>query len=299
MAVITAPHGGPVVENLTLVVDGKERRMLLVRPMSPARNAPLVLVFHGSNQTAATIRGFTEPGFDSYVARYGAVVVYLEGYRKHWNDARRSSNFAARTEGYDDVAFAGAVIGESQRRFGIDAAPAYAIGFSNGAQLVLRLVHEMPGRLAAVALISATQPAPENFAPASDAALPMPVLLIHGTKDPLVPYQGGVASLWGLRPRGLGLSAPQTAEYFARRNGIRTAPVTENLSVLSSTDDTRVSRTSYREAGLAPVALVTVHGGGHVIPGRKRAPRIMGRTSTQLSAADEISTFFGFGRAGR
>jgi polyhydroxybutyrate depolymerase len=269
--------------------------MLVSMPAQPTRDAPLVLVFHGSNQTASVIRGFTEPSFDSYVARYGAVVAYLEGYRKHWNDARRSSNFAARVEGYDDVAFAAAAIDELQRRFGIDPAPAFAIGFSNGAQLVLRLVHEIPNRLAAVALISATQPVPENFAPSADAAQPMPVLLIHGTKDPLVPYQGGMASLWGFRPRGLGLSSPQTAEYFARRNGIRTAPETADGPVVSPTDGTHIERTSYRERGLAPVTLVTVHGGGHVIPGRKPAPRIMGRTSAQLNAADEIASFFDFG----
>jgi polyhydroxybutyrate depolymerase len=291
----TARDGRVVSETFTIVVEGKERRMLVARPASPTRDAPVVLVFHGSNQTASVIRGFTEPSFDSYVIRYGAVVAYLEGYRKHWNDARRTSDFAARTEGYDDVAFAAAAIDELQRRFDIDPAPAFAIGFSNGAQLVLRLVHEIPNRLAAVALISATQPVPENFAPSADAAQPMPVLLIHGTKDPLVPYQGGMASLWGFRPRGLGLSAQQTAEYYARRNGIRDAPVLTVLPSIARADGTHIERTSYREPGRAPVTLVTVHGGGHVIPGRKPAPRIMGRTSAQLNAADEIAAFFSFG----
>lgn len=284
-----------VTETLAITVAGKERRMLVSRPMHPSSHAPLVLVFHGSNQTASTIRSFTDPGFDSYVTRYGAVVAYLEGHRKHWNDARRTSDFAARTEGYDDVAFAGAAIDELQGRFDIDPAPAFAIGFSNGAQLVLRLVHETPGRFASVAIISATQPAPENFAPSADAAQPMPMVLIHGTRDPIVPYGGGMASLWGFRPRGLGLSAQQTAEYYARRNGIHEAPQLAVVPSIAPADGTHIERTSYREPGRVPVTLVTVHGGGHVIPGRKPAPRIMGRTSAQLNAADEIAAFFGFG----
>jgi polyhydroxybutyrate depolymerase len=67
--------------------------------------------------------------------------------------------------------------------------------------------------LSGAAIIAATQPVPDNFDLSADPATPLPVLLIHGTKDPLVPYDGGMASLWGFRPRGLGRSAPETAEY--------------------------------------------------------------------------------------
>lgn len=71
----------------------------------------------------------------------------------------------------------------------------------------------VPHSLSGAAIIAATQPVPDNFDLSADPATPLPVLLIHGTKDPLVPYDGGMASLWGFRPRGLGRSAPETAEY--------------------------------------------------------------------------------------
>ena len=175
----------------TVLVQNRSRRYLVTTPDDTA-GAALVIVLHGSNQTAATIRGFTEPGFDDLATRGGAVVAYPEGFKKHWNDARRSTDFAARTQGYDDVAFVRAVIDDAAAAFGIDRSRVYAVGFSNGGQMVNRLAHEMPELLAGVAMISATQPAPENFSPDRDAGGALPVLLVHGTKDPIVPYAGGV-----------------------------------------------------------------------------------------------------------
>lgn len=48
-------------------------------------------------------------------------------------------------------------------------------------------------------MIAATQPAAANFAPAEPRDRPLPIMLVHGTKDPLVPYAGGMASMWGFR----------------------------------------------------------------------------------------------------
>lgn len=275
----------------TIAVDDRDRRYLLTVADQTAA-APLVLVLHGSNQTPATIRAFTEPGFDTFASVDGAVVAYPEGFKKHWNDARRSAGFAARTEGYDDVAFIQTLVAHLVGSYGIASARVYAVGFSNGGQLVTRLAHEAPELFAGVALIGATQPAAENFAPSSDQRLGLPVLIVHGTRDPIVPYQGGLASLFGFRPRGLGLSAPATAQYWADRNGITTAP---SVAVVAGRDSdrTRIERTDYHAEARPPVRLYTVHGGGHVVPGDKKAPRIMGRTSRQLRTVDEIALFFG------
>lgn len=57
-------------------------------------------------------------------------------------------------------------------------------------------------------------------------------------------------------------------------------------------DGTRVERIGYAEKGRAPVRLLTVRGGGHVMPGDKKASHIMGRTSRGIRAVDEIAAFF-------
>ena len=171
--------------------------------------------------------------------------------------ARISSNFAARRDGFDDVAFATAAIGFLARSYGIDTSRVYAVGFSAGGAMVIRLAHEIPTRLAGAAIISETQPVPENFMLTEAPPSALPVVLIHGTGDPLVPYEGGMASLWGFQPRGLGLSARQTAAYYAERNGITQGPKSRQFAGAAESGKTWVERTDYRQDGHEPVTLYT------------------------------------------
>ncbi len=282
-----------MVDKATLVVDGRTRSMIVVRPEQPVDGAPVVLVFHGSNQSGQIVREFSAYTFDRYADEAGTVVIYPDGYKKHWNDARVHSSFAARKEGFDDVAFTRAILDWVETTYHTDPSRVFAIGFSNGGQMVIRLAHDTPVCLAGIAIISATQPVPENFLPQTAEVVALPTMLMHGTKDPLVPYDGGMASLWGFMPRGLGLSASDTAAYYARRNGISTAPTSRLIQSASRADPTSIEQTDYRQEGRPPVTLLTIHGGGHTVPGPKKAPRVMGRSTGHFVAADTIEAFFG------
>jgi polyhydroxybutyrate depolymerase len=177
-------------------VAGRHRTYTLAEPPGAGPRSGLVLVFHGSNQTGEKFRAFTGNSFDSLAAAGGAVVAYLDAYKGHWNDARAASSFAARTENVDDVAFAEAMISKFQVTHQGGIPDVYAIGFSNGGQMVIRLVHQVPVLLTGAAVISATQPAPDNFLLAAAPPAALPVLLVHGTGDPIVAYEGGQMSLW-------------------------------------------------------------------------------------------------------
>jgi len=281
------------VSRETVQVGNRSRTMTVVGRRQPGP-VPVVLVFHGSMQSAKAIRSFTANTFDHIGARSGAIVAYLDGHKRHWNDARIVNTSAARTDRIDDVAFANAAIDHLVHRFNADLSQVYAVGFSNGGQMVMRLIHEVPSALAGTVILSATQSVPENFAPDNPRELPVPVMFVHGTQDPITPYGGGMAKMYRFRPRGLGLSAPETAAYYARRNGITAAPTVTQLTSPASSP-TRVERTDYRQAGHPPVTLYTVHGGGHSIPGPKSAtPRfLMGRTDHTLDTVKAIDEFFG------
>jgi polyhydroxybutyrate depolymerase len=286
----------PRVTHGSLDIAGRQRGYTLAEPSGAGTGTSLVLVFHGSNQTGQKFRAFTGNSFDALASVGGTVVAYLDGYQGHWNDARAASGFAARTENIDDVAFAEAMIGELRARHRIDRSKVYAAGFSNGGQMVIRLIHQVPRLLAGAAIIAATQPTPDNFLLADAPATPLPVMLIHGTRDPIVAYEGGAMSWWArrvFRVGGNSLSAPRTAAYFAVRNTITQPAAVTSLPRHGGSGKTSVTRTDYREDGKFPVTLYTVHGGGHTIPGPRRAPFVMGRTSRGLNAADVISEFFG------
>jgi polyhydroxybutyrate depolymerase len=267
------------------------------RLRTAAGPAPVVLVFHGSMQTASAIRAFTANSLDEIGAQAGAVVAYLDGYKKHWNDARLSNSSAARADAVDDVAFAKAAIDLVVSRYGGDRAQVYAVGFSNGGQMVIRLIHEIPSALAGAAVLSATQTRAEDFAPHDPQDEPVPVMFVHGTKDPIVPFAGGMAKMLRISPRGIGLSAPESAAFYARRNGITASPVTRPLGA-DGAKPTWTERTDYREPGHQPVTLYAVHGGGHTIPVRAKGRSniltraIMGVTDHTLDTPQAISEFF-------
>jgi polyhydroxybutyrate depolymerase len=93
-------------------MEARSRSYTVVLPKVPQKSAPLLLVFHGSNQTGEKMRAFSGNVFDELVQEHGFVVVYPDGYKGHWNDARISSNFPTRKAGTDDVAFTKALIDE-------------------------------------------------------------------------------------------------------------------------------------------------------------------------------------------
>jgi polyhydroxybutyrate depolymerase len=290
--------GGITSARATVHVGGRDRTLTLVRPDATApapknwRGRALVIVLHGSNQTGESLRTFSAQGFDRFAESGAAVVAYPDGVARHWNDARASIDFTTRKLDVDDVEFLAALIERLARIDGIDRTRVYLAGFSNGAAMTIRMILQRPELLAGAAIIAATMPAPENLLPIAAPARALPVVLFHGTSDPLVPYDGGMASMWGLKPRGIGMSAPATAAYFAARNGITAAPSRAMLPSITGSDPT-VEVTDYREGRLPAVRLYTVRGGGHVIPSPHRAPVMMGHSTREIVAADVMAEFFG------
>ncbi len=285
----------------TIEVGGRTRSFTLIEPRGTAGPRDLVLVFHGSKQDGSTHRTFTGRAFDALALRDGAVVAYLDGYRSNWNDARRESFFPARVEGIDDVAFTRAVIDLLAETHAVDTRRVFAVGYSNGGQMVMRLVHETPTVIAGAVVVAATLPTPESLLLTAPSAppTPMPVVLIQGTKDPIVPYTGGTMSRWAramFKVGGSTRSAADTASYFAARNGITAAPTTTRVSpARPGTARTWVTLTEHRQDDRPTVALYTVHGGGHTVPGPRRSPRMLGRTSSDISTADLVARSFAVG----
>jgi polyhydroxybutyrate depolymerase len=283
------------VQHDAVTVDGQRRTFTVLGATEGPASRRLVLVFHGSKQSADAHRRFTGDALAPLAAQDEAVVAYLDGYRGNWNDARRESSFPARRRGMDDVAFARAVVERVTATHGLVAGPAVMVGYSNGGQMVLRLLHQAPELVAAAVVVAAAMPAPENLVAGMDGAggAPVPIAFVHGTRDRIVPFGGGAMSRWAqafFRVGGRTLSAPDTAAYFAARHGIRAEPLTEAVPAGPSSDGrTQVVRTTYRQEGVPPVVLYEVRGGGHTIPGPRPSPRAMGRTATDVTLLELVT----------
>lgn len=285
-----APRLNARVVRDTLNVGGQVRSYLAVIPDDLPPYAPLLLVFHGSNQNGQGIRTSTGYAFDQQAVQHGFLVVYPDAYKGTWNDCRTASHFPSQQENIDDVGLARALVDHFEASHQIDRSRVYAAGYSNGGQLVFRLAAEASGEFAGLAAVAATQPTDDNWS-CPVPGQPVPILLISGTRDPITPYEGGIVSLFGLQPRGPARSFVETARYYAQINGLPFRPVESEL--ISKSGMTAVKISSFAQPGHFPVVAYSVQGGGHVVPGPASAfPRLMGRIDRDLNAPAVIWAFF-------
>lgn len=283
------PALSAAIQSASLSVDGQQRRFSYFAPQTIARAPGLVLVYHGARGTSEQIRRQTAYEFDRSADESGSIVVYPQGYEEHWNTCQRGRTEAATRLDIDDVAFTRALISWFAARYPIDRSRVFAVGFSNGGHMAYRLALELPDEVAAVAAVSALLPDAEDFK-CQRHATPAPVLIVHGTRDPISPYGGGELSFYGLRDLGPVRSADATAAFFARGAG---EPRTTRLPETDGDDATWVEQTAWGAASRPSATLITIHGGGHSIAQPSYVfPRVFGATSTEVDAPAEIWRFF-------
>ncbi|OGW60075.1 MAG: hypothetical protein A2V83_11230 [Nitrospirae bacterium RBG_16_64_22] len=280
----------------SITVGGAQRTYLLhaLPPQDRTGLAPLVIVLHGGGGTAERMVRLTNGGLSRLAEREGFIVAYPNGIDKHWNDGRGAdeTGWRAQGENVDDVGFVSALIEELVKTQNADPRRVYVTGVSNGGQMAHRLACEISGKIAAIAPVIAQMPA--YFSPRCKPARPVSVLMMPGTKDPLVPWEGGTIRL-GRRTFGRVLSAAETVAFWTRRNACPAPPETSWEPDRDPSDGTRVRKEAYRGCGNgAEVVLYAIEGGGHTWPGgRQYLPEsIVGKVSRDIDAAGVMWEFF-------
>ena len=114
-------------------------------------------------------------------------MVYPESYSFDWNDCSKTGDFAVNGKLVDDVGFLVALTDKLVGDIGAGKDRVFATGVSAGGFMSLRLALGAPARFLAVAAVSANLLAPENFK-CQPAGQGTSVLIMSGTKDPLVPF---------------------------------------------------------------------------------------------------------------
>ncbi len=271
----------------TLEVDGVSRRYYLhVPPTLPAGAVPLVLVFHGGGGNGPGTERLTR--FTPLADREGFLVAFPEGVGKNWNDGREFASSRAHRDHVDDVGFVTALIDAIGRAHAVDPRRIYATGISNGAIFSHYLAAHLSARIAAIApVVGGIADPPEPwFRPER----PVSVLMLQGTRDPLVPYHGGAVAFG----RGRIIDTEEAARRWAARNGGR-EPVREALPSGPGGDHCGGLRTVYpggRDG--SEVTLVRLDGGGHTWPGGAQylPEMLVGRVCRDFDATAVIWDFF-------
>jgi len=270
----------------------------------------VVLALHGARTDGLVMAHVTH--LDEIADRSGFIVVYPVAEEGHWTDpdprARNSSlgrgprilfwpinpgnDDASREVGgepINDIPYFDAVLDKIESDYSVDPARIYATGFTDGGFMAFRLGCQLADRIAAVATVAATLPE-ELAQTCSDWAWrSVALLMINGTSDPIVPYNGRP----GFQVRFPLLSVKETVKVWSKMDGCSEKPKRTTLpSREPDWSPTQVeSYTDCKEGG--DVILYSVAKGGNTWPGGDSAmpDRRAGPTSNAFDASQEIWTF--------
>lgn len=276
-----------ITANLT--VNGNTRSFLIYLPSgyNNAGKMPLIFAIHGGSGTPEGMINLAN--FRSIAERDKVVLVYPEGIQKNWNDGRPTG---PNQLGINDVGFFNQICDYMIANYAVDGTKIYATGISNGGFMSSRLGCELSNRIAAIAVNAATIEA-TTIAPNCNPARPVPALYIHGTADPLVPFNGGQMTAAGTAG-GTILSHFQAIEKWVNINDCTSTPTISDLPDIAN-DGTTIKQRVY-SGGIngSEVVSYVILNGGHTWPQgfQYLNEAIIGKTSQDMNACEVIWTFF-------
>lgn len=281
----------------TINVAGQSRNYHLYLPENPA-SASIVFLLHGNSGSADQLLGLTRATAPYKVwltlaANNNVILVVPDGLngsnnKQGWNDCRTD---ASTNPDSNDVEFLSSLLDAVQAEHSTANAAVFSVGTSNGGMMTLRLAQEMPERLSGIAVVVASKALNTECI---DSRVPLPLLIMNGTDDPILPYEGGQIDT----DRGVVLSTGELVDYWLNRNQANSTPMITQFSDTNTSDNSTVTRFSYKDGSdNSLVEHYEIVNGGHTEPSELERygnlfKRIVGNQNGDFEMADEIWHFF-------
>ena len=272
--------GARASDSLTINVGGVNRGLWVHVPPSYAagQHLPLVFNFHGYSSNASQEELYTQMDNTADTAKF--ILVYPSGLNAAWN-----VGWAGSLTGPDDVAFTSAMIDTLIKLYAIDSTRVYSCGMSNGGFMSHLLASVLSNRITAIAAVSGT--VTDSAAALFNQTRKVPVMDIHGTMDPVVPYDSSLL--------GVSLTVEQTINFWLGHYSCGTPGDTTFIANTDTGDSSTVQKIDYPAcAGGAEVLFYKIINGGHTWPnGIIDIPvASYGFTNRDIDANTEIWHFF-------
>jgi polyhydroxybutyrate depolymerase len=280
-----APHQGTEGEGILgswVHSGGYQRDYILATPesMDSEDAYPMIIFMHGAGGTAVGLHSWISP--DSATAEAGFVAVYPEGLDKSW-DVGCGPCTSAGMQGVDDLLFINTLVRHLSDSLPIDPSQVYLAGHSLGAQFVHYYACESSTPPAGIAALSGLWL--RRTAVRCPADRDIPVLMIHGDKDRILPWEGPPQNISAL-------SMPEAWERWYELLDCRATPTVVEGNDLAG-DGTSVQSTTVEGCrGDTSIELYRLRGAGHGWPGRARAAPALGPHTGNLDGLTEILRFF-------
>lgn len=261
------------------------------KSFKPGSKPPLVLLLHGGGGSAN--HALEKDGWAAKADQEGFLIVAPEGlgalpklptsFKVNpalWNSGQLKAG--SPRAAIDDVTFIRDLLDELKQKVPYDESRVFSTGHSNGGGMTFRLAAELSERFAAIGMVAGRMVV-ENPKPTK----PLPTLYIIGTKDPLMPLDGGeVKSPW----TGSWTNRPVDEQLakWAEAIGCEKEP-----RFISDKDDVRKVEYSSKTNG-PTITVLYLEGHGHHWPGAKVSlpESMIGPIKSKLDATDVIWEFF-------
>jgi len=260
--------------------DGYMRDYIVYLPSGFEPDLPLVFNLPGYDVSAQ--EQFDYSGMANVADTANFVLVVPSAVDKKWNSGI-GTNPNWPTPNVDDVAFLSTLIDTMHERYSIDLERVYSCGWSNGGFMSYTLASQLGNRIAGIASVGGVLSA--EVESGYNTAGDVPVMFIHGTVDPFIPYESHFDG-W--------LTAEETIQFWVEINNISGQPDTLSLPDSDPTDGCTVDVITYSDSEKAKVVFCKIHGGGHTWPGGAfiLPSETFGASCGDIHASEEIWNFF-------
>ena len=273
---------------LTFTFEDIERNYTLYLPDDLPDSAPLVVVLHPRFSTGGDIEAYTS--FNTLADTEKFIVLYPDGLEGEWNFVRGIPGYP---NTHDDTGFLVALVEHVAATHPVDPSRVYVTGFSNGGFMAQRVACENPGSFAAYASVAAAGFGGMPSVCAGDGPQVAPMLLMHGTADDNIPWEGTPVTQGG-QTIYVTFPVPETLGFWAAFNGCDAAAETTEIPTETEDAETQVRILTVDCPADTGVVLYAIMGGGHVWPGQRPGTisPLAGAINQDIDAAEEIWKFF-------
>jgi polyhydroxybutyrate depolymerase len=245
----------------SLLIEGHRRSFHFLK--SPKTKASLVFVLHGSGGNGIQMRARAN-SLEGIALTENILLVYPDGYKKYWNECRKTANSAANLENINENAFFEAMIGYFKERYQINEKQVFAVGTSGGGHMAYKLALTMPERFRAITALIANLPDTNNI-DCEEKRRAIPVMIVNGTADKTNPYEGGEVITNNIS-LGLVRSTDRTFAYWSSMAGYKGKPQMQNLPDIDPKDGKTIEKYTFKTKRKPEVTLLKVINGKHDYP---------------------------------
>ena len=243
-------------------IDGISRTFSYKKPLK--NDAPLVFVLHGSGGNGKEMSARTSKLL-AISDTENMLLVYPDGYKRYWNECRKSSPAVANIENINEEGFFEAMIDYFTKSQYINPKNVFVVGTSGGGHMAYKLGLTIPQKLNAITAIIANLPDTNNL-DCGEAKKALSLMIINGTEDKINPYNGGEVILGQNQNMGFVRSTERTFKYWATLAGYSGEPAFTKIPDNDPNDGKTIERFTFKEVQKPEIVLLKVIGGKHDYP---------------------------------